>query len=90
MQAVVNGELLSPAPVGFIIDSPWLPNWYGISLLDYFTSDELWLKANLKAVETFPDVMFLLPIHHLGRPDKIPASTRSGKGRIGTPGAEQA
>ena len=59
LQAVVDGQLLSPAPVGFIIDSPWLPNWYGISLLDYFTSDELWLKANLKAVETFPDVMFL-------------------------------
>jgi uroporphyrinogen-III decarboxylase len=56
---VVNGKILSPAPVGFIIDSPWLPNWYGISTLDYFTSDELWLKANLKAAETFPDVLFL-------------------------------
>ncbi|MFZ5939231.1 MAG: uroporphyrinogen decarboxylase family protein [Bacteroidota bacterium] len=47
-----------PVP-GFIIDSPWLPNWYGISILDYFTSDELWLKANLKAMETFPEVIFL-------------------------------
>ncbi len=56
---VVNGQVSTPAPVGFIIDSPWLPNWYGISILDYFTSDELWLKANLKALETFPDVMFL-------------------------------
>jgi uroporphyrinogen decarboxylase len=45
--------------VGFIIDSPWLPNWYGISILDYFTSDELWLKANLYAVEAFPEAMFL-------------------------------
>lgn len=59
LKAIVNGETLSPAPMGFIIDSPWLPNWYGISLLDYFTSDELWLKANLKAEESFPDVMFL-------------------------------
>ena len=59
LQAIVDGQIISPAPVGFIIDSPWLPNWYGISLLDYFTSDELWLKANLKATETFPDVMFL-------------------------------
>ncbi|MFO7668575.1 MAG: uroporphyrinogen decarboxylase family protein [Bacteroidales bacterium] len=59
LKAIINGERVIPAPVGFIIDSPWLPNWYGISLLDYFTSDELWLKANLKAIETFPDVMFL-------------------------------
>jgi len=59
LKAIVNGEILTPAPMGFIIDSPWLPNWYGISLLDYFTSDELWLKANLKAEESFPDVIFL-------------------------------
>lgn len=59
LKAVVNGETLTQAPMGFIIDSPWLPNWYGISLLDYFTSDELWLKANLKAEETFPELMFL-------------------------------
>lgn len=56
---VINGEKLDPMPIGFIIDCPWLPNWYGISILDYFTNDELWLKANLKAIETFPDIMFL-------------------------------
>ncbi len=59
LQSIVNGEK-SGAPVsGFIIDCPWLPQWYGISILDYFSSDELWLKANLKAAETFPDVIFL-------------------------------
>jgi uroporphyrinogen-III decarboxylase len=57
--AVINGEVQSKIPLGFIIDSPWLPNWYGISILDYFSSDDLWLKANLKAIETFPEVMFL-------------------------------
>lgn len=56
---IINGKLKQPLPVGFIIDSPWLPNWYGITILDYFSNDELWLKANLKAIETFPDVMFL-------------------------------
>ena len=25
---VIKGETLSPLPVGFIIDSPWLPDWY--------------------------------------------------------------
>jgi uroporphyrinogen decarboxylase len=57
--SVINGEKKNTASIGFIIDCPWLPAWYGISILDYFTSDELWLKANLKAIETFPDVIFL-------------------------------
>ncbi|HNW50540.1 MAG TPA: uroporphyrinogen decarboxylase family protein [Prolixibacteraceae bacterium] len=55
----IQGERKGTLPTGFIIDCPWLPKWYGISILDYFTNDELWLKANLKALETFPDVMFL-------------------------------
>ncbi len=59
LKQVVNGEKLDSLPVGFIIDSPWLPNWYGAPILDYFTNDDIWLKANLKAIETFPDVMFL-------------------------------
>jgi uroporphyrinogen decarboxylase len=56
---VVSGKEVTPLPVGFIIDSPWLPGWAGISTLDYFTSDSLWLQANLKAIQTFPDVLFL-------------------------------
>jgi uroporphyrinogen-III decarboxylase len=55
----IKGEQKGTLPVGFIIDSPWLPKWFGISILDYFTNDELWLKVNLKAMETFPEVMFL-------------------------------
>jgi uroporphyrinogen-III decarboxylase len=58
--AVANGKTTeNKLPIGFIIDSPWLPNWYGINILDYFTSDELWLKANIKAIDTFPGVIFL-------------------------------
>ena len=59
LKAVIKGEILSPPPVGFIIDSPWLPNWYGIDILDYFSSDQLWLEANMKAIETFPEAIFL-------------------------------
>jgi len=68
--AVINGEVLEPMPVGFIIDSPWLPGWAGpvrnsttgnmiqegkisngagISILDYFSSEQMWFEANLKA-----------------------------------------
>ncbi|HDQ44410.1 MAG TPA: uroporphyrinogen decarboxylase [bacterium] len=59
LQSVLRGEVLDPLPAGFIIDCPWLPNWYGISILDYFSNDALWLDANLKAVREFPDAMFL-------------------------------
>jgi uroporphyrinogen decarboxylase len=59
LQRTMKGESVNPLPVGFIIDCPWLPNWYGINILDYFSNDELWLKANLKALQDFPNVMFL-------------------------------
>jgi uroporphyrinogen decarboxylase len=57
--AVVEGERVEPVPVGFIIDSPWLPNWAGMTLLDYFASEERWLQANRAAVDRFPQVLFL-------------------------------
>ena len=57
--SAVNGKKMTDVPIGFIIDCPWLPNWYGIDILDYFTNDQLWLDANFKAIDTFPDVIFL-------------------------------
>ncbi len=57
--AVINGEVFEPLPVGFIIDSPWLPGWAGISIIDYFCSEQMWFEANLKAIRKFPDIMFL-------------------------------
>jgi len=57
--AVINGEVIEPLPVGFIVDSPWLPGWAGMSVMDYFSSERMWFEANLKAVRRFPDVMFL-------------------------------
>ena len=56
---VIAGKRCETIPAGFIIDSPWLPGWTGISTLDYFTSDALWLEANRKAAEAFADVLFL-------------------------------
>ena len=56
---VIRGEKVEPMPVGFVIDCPWLPNWYGIQILDYFSNDRLWIDANLKAINDFPDVIFL-------------------------------
>lgn len=59
LQRVIAGEKQDELPIGFIIDCPWLPNWYGVSILEYFQSDDVWFAANKAAIETFPDVMFL-------------------------------
>lgn len=56
---LIDGKKLNYQPTGFIIDSPWIPGWYGISIIDYYSSDELWLKSNLKAVNSFPEVWFM-------------------------------
>ncbi len=56
---VIRGEI-PPKPVtGFIIDSPWIPGWAGISTLQYYASETVWYEANKKAVDTFPDIIFL-------------------------------
>jgi len=57
--AVIRGEELPTLPAGFIIDSPWLPRWAGCSILDYFTDERRFMDANLKAIETFPQAIFL-------------------------------
>jgi uroporphyrinogen-III decarboxylase len=59
LTGMIDGKKLSYQPTGFIIDSPWIPGWYGMTTIDYYTSDELWFKANLKAAKTFPDIWFL-------------------------------
>jgi uroporphyrinogen decarboxylase len=57
--SVVRGEALRPLPTGFIIDSPWLPNWAGHTILDYFTDERIFLEDNFRAIRTFPEAIFL-------------------------------
>ena len=57
--AMIGGVEPEYRPVGFIIDSPWIPGWYGISTMDYYSSDDLWFRSNLKAATSFPDVWFM-------------------------------
>jgi uroporphyrinogen decarboxylase len=57
--SVVRGEALRPLPTAFIIDSPWLPNWAGHSILDYFTDERVFLNDNLQAMRAFPETIFL-------------------------------
>jgi uroporphyrinogen decarboxylase len=57
--SIVNGEILKEKPVGFIIDSPWLPGWYGSKIIDYFADPEIWFQSNLQAIKEFPEAIFL-------------------------------
>jgi uroporphyrinogen decarboxylase len=57
--SVIRGETHRPIPTGFIIDSPWLPNWAGHTILDYFTDERIFLEDNLNAIRTFPQTIFL-------------------------------
>ncbi len=59
LQAMLVGKKLNYQPAGFIIDSPWIPGWFGISNIDYYGSDSLWIKSNLKAINQFPGTWFL-------------------------------
>ena len=56
--SIINGDIVDPLPIGFIIDCPWLPNWFGVPLLDYFTNDDVWFESNMQAIKTFPNVLF--------------------------------
>jgi uroporphyrinogen decarboxylase len=57
--AVLNGHVQHPAPCGFIIDSPWLPGWYGVEIAEYLASETIWFDANRRVMEMFPEVWFL-------------------------------
>ncbi len=55
----VHGKTPLKPVTGFIVDSPWIPGWAGISTLQFYSSEEIWFQANKKVIETFPDIIFL-------------------------------
>ncbi len=55
----VHGETPEKPVTGFIIDSPWIPGWAGVSTLKFYSSEQTWFETNKKAIETFPDTIFL-------------------------------
>jgi uroporphyrinogen-III decarboxylase len=57
--SVLKGQTSHPTPCGFIVDSPWLPGWYGVDIVEYLASETIWLDANRKVMETFPEIWFL-------------------------------
>lgn len=59
LKKCVDRQPLDQLPVSLIVDSPWLPGFLGISMLDYYTMPEVWLEANLKVELDFPEIIFL-------------------------------
>ena len=57
--SILGGERLSPVPTGFLVDGPWVCGANSLRLMDYFTDTQAWLRANLNAIERFPDVLWL-------------------------------
>ena len=56
---IIEGKVTKEKPVGYIVDSPWLPKWYGSSIMDYYADPEIWFKSNMQAIKEFPEVIFL-------------------------------
>jgi len=59
LMAVIRGETVRPLPVAFLIDGAWLSTWTGMTLLDYYASEEMWFQSNRKAVSEFPECIFV-------------------------------
>ena len=59
LQRCAQLEAIDPLPLSLIVDSPWTPGYLDISMLDYFTMPEIWLDANLRVMEAYPEIIFL-------------------------------
>jgi uroporphyrinogen decarboxylase len=57
--AAVRGEDLHPLPTAFIVDSPWMPNWAGHTILDYYADDRVFMEANFAAIRAFPNTLMV-------------------------------
>jgi len=56
---VVDGKSFERPPVALIVDSPWLPDYAGITHLDYYLHPDLWLKINLQLKQDYPNIIFV-------------------------------
>jgi uroporphyrinogen decarboxylase len=57
--AVARHEKPDRVPVALIVDSPWLPGYAEIDTLDYFLSEDEWLRVNLDLLQRFPEVAWI-------------------------------
>jgi uroporphyrinogen-III decarboxylase len=43
----------------FIVDSPWIPGFLGMSTIDYVSVPNVWFTANMEVLRRFPSAVFL-------------------------------
>ena len=79
--AVLRGEVLTPPPVGFIIDCPWLPGWMGRDIADYLSSETLWFDANRKAMEEMAQIAIHVRLQHRAHFGAQPGALLGRQGR---------
>jgi len=53
-------EPLEEIPMAMIVDSPWMPGYCGVSTIDFYTDQGIWLDCYRKVRQDFPE-MILLP-----------------------------
>ena len=46
-------------PVAFIVDSPWLPGYAGINILDYYLLFDRWFEINWGLLDRFPEAVWI-------------------------------
>ncbi len=51
-------EPLDAVPAGFIVDSPWIPGYCGVSTIDFYTDMGLWRDCYRKLRDDFPGLLF--------------------------------
>lgn len=45
-------------PAGFIVDSPWIPGYCGVSAMDFYTDMNVWLDCYRKIKADFPSLLY--------------------------------
>ncbi len=58
-KAAATGHATDQVPVALIVDSPWIPPYAGLDMLDYFLLPDVWLRENLALLTRFPDVAWI-------------------------------
>ena len=56
---VARGGQADRIPVALIVDSPWLPGYVGIDMLDFFLREDEWLRIYLSLKSRFPEVAWI-------------------------------
>ncbi|KAA3664427.1 MAG: uroporphyrinogen decarboxylase [Chloroflexi bacterium] len=52
-------EKLEKPPIAFIVDSPWLPKYWGVDTLDFFLHPDNWFDAYRSLLDKWPEITWV-------------------------------